>query len=307
MATKEQASLFAILSALVLALCKFGTGLISGSMTVISSGLDSLLDALMSLMNLITIRKASKPADREHQYGHGRLEDLAAVIQSSVIIATGGAILYKAVDKLLHKGTISYSGVDLGVMVLSLLFSIAVSRVLKKVGTRTGSQTLMADALHYTSDLYSNTAAIGAIIVTYFTGITSFDFLFSVIIGLIIIVSAIKILRRGIAGLIDTRIPQKVEMKIRFIIEKTPYPCAGYHKLRSRLAGSTKYIDFHLLICRDAGIETAHELASNVEREIVDAIKPIDVVIHIEPCVIECDLTEMTCRIRQHQGAVAAP
>lgn len=303
MATKEQASLFAILSALVLAICKFLTGLVSGSMAVISSALDSLLDVFMSIMNLLAIRKAAKPADREHQYGHGRLEDMAAVVQASVIIATGGAILYKAGEKLLHRSAISYSPADLAVMALSLVFSIAVSQVLRRVGLRTGSQTLLADALHYTSDLYSNSAAIAAIILAYFTGIASFDFIFSVIIGLIIIISALKILRSGITGLMDTRIPQKVEAKIRFIIERTPYPCAGYHKLRSRLAGSNKYIDFHLLICREVSIDKAHQLASDVENKIKESIRTIDVVIHIEPCLIECDLTEATCRIRRFPDA----
>jgi ferrous-iron efflux pump FieF len=298
MATKQQASLFAILSASVLAVCKFLVGLVSGSMTVMSSGLDSLLDVLMSSMNLFALRKAAKPADYEHQYGHGRMEDLAAVVQSSVIIATGAAILYGAAEKFLHKGGISYSTLDLGVMVLSLIFSFAISRVLKRVGEKTGSQTLIADALHYTSDLYSNSAAIVAIIITYFTGITWFDLLFSVIIGFILIFSAIRILRKGISGLMDTRIPEEIERKIRIIIENTPYPCAGYHKLRSRLAGSNKYVDFHLLICRTVHVDKAHELASGVENKIAETIKPVDVIIHIEPCYYECDFTEGTCTVR---------
>jgi ferrous-iron efflux pump FieF len=302
MVTKQQASLFAILSAFTLALCKFVVGLVSGSMAVMSSGLDSLLDVFMSVMNLFAIRKAAKPADYEHQYGHGRMEDLAAVIQSSVIIATGVVIIYSSVDKFLHAGAIVYSSLDLAVMLLSLAFSVAVSRVLRSVGLKTGSRTLMADALHYTSDLYSNSAAIAAIIVTHFTGITTFDFLFSVVIGVIIIFSAVKILHSGISGLMDTRIPEQIETKIRVIIEDTPYPCAGYHKLRSRLAGSNKYVDFHLLICRKERIDEAHELASRVEHRIVEEIKPIDVVIHLEPCRDECDLTEVTCTVRSHRS-----
>jgi divalent metal cation (Fe/Co/Zn/Cd) transporter len=105
----------------------------------------------------------------------------------------------------------------------------------------------------------------------------------------------------------DTRIPEQIEREIRMIIEDTPYPCAGYHKLRSRLAGSNKYVDFHLLICREARIDKAHELASGVENRIEGAIKPIDVVIHLEPCLDQCDLTEVTCTVRLRRNPGAAP
>ena len=303
MITKQKACLFAILSASILAVCKFLVGLVSGSMAVMSSGLDSLLDALMSGMNLIAIRKAAEPADHEHQYGHGRMEDLAAIVQSAVIIATGGAILYKAAEKYFQKAVITYSQYDVWVMFLSLAFSVVISQVLRKVGKRTGSHTLMADALHYTSDLYSNSVAIAAIIITYYTGVTWFDLLFSVVVGFIIIYSALRILRNGVSGLMDTRIPEEAEREIREIIDNTPYPYAGFHKLRSRLAGSNKYVDFHLLICRSEQVDKAHELATGIETMIKDKEDPIDVVIHIEPCNYECDLTEITCRIRLRKHA----
>ena len=298
MIAKEKASLFAIASASVLAVSKFIVGLVSGSMAVMSSGLDSLLDAFMSGMNFFAIRKAAEPADHEHQYGHARMEDLAAVVQSAVIIGTGGFILYKAAEKYFLKSAISYSRYDLWVMFLSLAFSIAISQVLKRIGKKTGSHTLMADALHYTSDLYSNSVAIAAIIITYYTGLTWFDLLFSVVVGFIIIFSAIRILRTGLSGLMDTRIPVQAEREICEIINKTPYPYAGYHKLRSRLAGSNKYVDFHLLICRSVHIDEAHDLATDVEKRIKNKEEPIDVVIHLEPCDYECDLTEVTCRIK---------
>jgi ferrous-iron efflux pump FieF len=295
---KQRAALFAMICAFVLALCKFLVGLVSGSMAVISSGLDSLMDVFMSGMNLFAIRKAAEPADREHQYGHGRAEDVAAIVQALVIILTGLYILYQTGRKFLFKESISYSGFDFGVMLLSLAFSLVVSIVLRRTGKRTGSQALLADALHYTSDLYSNSAAMLAIVITYYTAITYFDLIFSVIIGFIVIFSALKIVRKGLAGVMDTRIPEQMERNIREVIDKTAYPYAGYHKLRSRLVGTTKYLDFHLLICRKAHVDEAHELASNVEQEIADIARPIDVVIHIEPCDYECDLTETTCRIR---------
>jgi ferrous-iron efflux pump FieF len=292
---KQKASLFAIASAAILAIGKFSAGLISGSMAVMSSGLDSLLDVFMSGMNFFAIRKAAEPADHEHQYGHGKAEDLAAIIQSLVIVFSGAAIIYTAIEKFLNKETIAYSGLDIGVMVFSLVSTIAVSTVLKVVGKKTGSRALMADALHYTSDFYSNSAAIVAIVLTYYTGMTYFDLLFAVAIGLIIIFSAIKIFRDGLSGLMDTSIPEKIETEIRDVIDAMPFPYAGYHKLRSRLSGNKKYLDFHLLICRKALIEEAHNLAEAIELKINEKLQQVDITIHIEPCRKECQLTDETC------------
>ena len=221
---KQRASRVAIMSASFLAACKFVAGLASGSMAVKDSGLDSMLDAFMSGMNLFAIRKAAKPADREHQYGHGRTEDLAAVGQALVIVFTGVFILYKTWEKFLRKEAIRYSSLDLGVMLLSLAFSFAISTVLRRVGKKTGSGPLLADALHYTSDLYSNSAAIIAIAITYYTGITYFDLLFSVIVGFIIIFSAVRILRNGLSSLMDTRISEQAEREICRLSTRRPIP-----------------------------------------------------------------------------------
>ncbi len=294
---KYKASLFAIASASVLALSKFLVGLASGSLAVISSSLDSLLDIFMSGMNYFAIRKAAEPPDYEHQYGHAKTENIAATIQSLVIILTGGTIFYMAAHKFLHKGTIVYSGLDLGVMILSLIFSAMISIVLRKAGEKTESSALKADALHYTSDLYSNSAAIVAIILTYYTGRTYFDLLFSAIIAFIIIFSAFKIFREGISGLMDASIPQQTERKLQEIIDTLPFPYAGYHKMRSRMAGSKKYTDFHLLICRKESIDDAHKLADKLEITMTREVTNLDVVIHIEPCINECELTDETCSV----------
>jgi cation diffusion facilitator family transporter len=294
---KQKASLFAISSASLLAGSKFGVGLISGSMAVASSGLDSLLDVFMSAMNFFAIRKAAQPPDPGHPYGHGKAESLAAIAQAGVIMFTGAVIIYKAGEKYFLKETIRYSGFDLGVMVLSLLFSFTISRVLRKVGERTESEALKADALHYSSDLYSNSAAIAAIILTYYTGLVVFDLLFAVIVGLIILFSAVQILKAGLVGLMDSRIPEHLEQVLKEILEQRPYPSAGYHKLRTRLSGNKKYVDFHSLVCRKLTVGEAHALIDRLEREIKDNITPLDITIHIEPCPHTCELDEETCVI----------
>jgi ferrous-iron efflux pump FieF len=304
---KQKASLFAIGSAFLLAGAKFCVGLVSGSMAVASSGLDSLLDVIMSAMNLYAIRKAAQPPDPTHPYGHGKAESLAAVAQAGVIMFTGAVIIYKAGEKYFLKAAIQYSGFDLGVMVLSLLFSFTVSRVLRKVGQKTDSDALKADALHYASDLYSNTAAIAAILLTYFTGLMAFDLLFAVIVGLIILFSAVQILKTGLVGLMDSRIPEHLEQVLKNILEQRSYPTVGYHKLRTRLSGNKKYIDFHSEVCRKLTVGEAHALIDQLEQEIKDNIAPLDITIHIEPCLRPCDEDEATCEAAKRNAEPPAP
>lgn len=295
MQTKQKASAFAATSAFILALSKFFVGMLSGSMTVVSSGLDSLLDVFMSAMNFLAIKKADQPADEDHPYGHGKAESIAASIQALVIIFTGGFIIYKAAQKFFLKETISYSVLDLGVMCLSLSFSLVISTVLRRVGRRSESNALLADALHYTSDLYSNSAAILAIVLAYYTHMVFFDILFAIITGLIIIFSATKILKEGISGLMDSSIPKPLEDEIESVIGAMAFPCVGYHKLRTRFSGNTKYIDFHLLTCRKLHIDEAHELARTIKGRIAERAARVDTTIHIEPCEHSCDLSEKNC------------
>lgn len=295
MEAKQKASAFAAASALLLSVSKFFVGMLSGSMAVVASGLDSLLDVFMSGMNFLAIRKADQPADHSHPYGHGKAESIAASVQAVVIISTGVFIIYKALQKFLSKAVIVYSVFDLAVMCLSLAFSLVISMVLKRVGRRTESNALLADALHYTSDLYSNSAAILAIILAYYTKMVFFDILFAVMTGLIIAFSATKILKDGISGLMDSSIPRVLEDEIESIIDDMPFPCAGYHKLRTRFSGNRKYIDFHLLTCRKLSIDEAHGLANAIEDRIAQRVARADTTIHIEPCKHSCDLSEASC------------
>jgi ferrous-iron efflux pump FieF len=295
MEIKQKASLFAAGTALALASSKFAIGLGSGSMAVVSSALDSLLDVFMSTMNFIAIRKAMQPPDEDHQYGHSKVEDFAGLMQSLVIVFSGSVIIYRAVQAFLQNKMISYSSLDFLIMGISLVFTIAICKVLIKIANQTGSNALKADALHYTSDLYSNSGAIAAIALTYFTGIIFFDLIFAVIVGCIIIISAIKIFISSFSGMMDVRISPDILKEIQAIIDNMPYPKVGYHELRTRRSGSKKYVDFHLLLCRKLHIDEAHELSNRVENDIAGKIMLVDVVVHIEPCEKECDLTEKTC------------
>ncbi|MHB8110991.1 MAG: cation diffusion facilitator family transporter [Syntrophorhabdaceae bacterium] len=301
---KQKIALIAAASALILASGKFTIGFFSGSLAVVSSGVDSLLDVFMSAMNFYAIRKASEPADEIHRYGHGKVEDIAGAIQSLVIVFSGLYIVFKSMQTYIHKGIISYTFYDFLVMGISLMFSFMISTFLQRIGKRTGSNALIADALHYRSDLYSNSGALIAIILTYFTSIILFDLIFAVFAGLIILSSAIQIFRKSFSGIMDSRLPDSIEDQIRDIINDMSFPIAGFHRLRTRKSGSSKYIDFHLLACRKVTIDEAHSLADRIESRIKMTIADADVIVHVEPCKEKCDLTEITCILKDTRKRV---
>ncbi len=305
MELKQRASLTAISIASFLSISKFLVGLSSGSMAVVSSAIDSLLDIFMSFINFLAIKKADTPPDKNHLYGHGKIEDFAAIIQSVVIVITGGIVLNKAIEKFIKKSTINYSFWDIGIMVLSILVSYYLSSYLNKISKLTNSNALKADSLHYSSDLYSNAGVLISILISYYTKIHYFDFIIALIIGFVIIFSSLRILKQGIYGLTDISLSEDINKKIDEIIDAMPIPpYAGYHKLRTRTSGSKRFIDFHLLVCRKATIDDAHELANNIEKKINENIEDVDIMIHIEPCPYICELTNESCRVLKMRGKV---
>ena len=196
---KQKTSLFAVITAFILASSKFSVGFISGSLAIISSSLDSLLDTFMSGMNFFAIKKAGQPADDSHQYGHGKVEDLAAVAQSVVVVFSGVFIIYKAVESYMNSVTITYSLYDFLVMIISLALSFAIVLLLRRIGKQTGSNALLADALHYTSDLFQLRCYSCNRLNPLHRNIY-YDLLFAIIIGCIIIFSAVKIAEKRYIG-----------------------------------------------------------------------------------------------------------
>lgn len=268
-------------------------------MAIITSALDSILDIFMSFINYLAIKKADMPPDKNHLYGHGKVEDLAAIVQSLFILFTGIFIIYKSIQKIFSKASVLYTKWDISVMILSISVSFFLSRYLRRVGEKTNSNVLKADSLHYSSDLYSNSGVLIAIILAYVTGKTFFDFFLAIVIGIIISFSSFKILKQGIYNLSDISISEDIKNEIDKIIDEMPMPYAGYHKLRTRTSGSKKFIDFHLLVCRKASIEEAHEMADRIEERIHSHLENIDIVTHIEPCPYDCDFSEENCRVRK--------
>ncbi len=281
---KLGAARLAVFTAFCLAATKLTTGLLTGSMAVLSSAVDSLLDILMSGINYFAIRQADQPADESHPFGHGKFETVATIIQSFVIALSGSWIIYEATRRLiLGQGPQRLQG-GIIVLVLSIVASWWISRYLQKVAVRTDSSALKADALHFAMDVYTNLALAVGLGAIWLFDAPWLDPLLSILVGLYILYEALRLVRQALRDVLDEELPEELRNKIVTIIENYPGEPLGYHNLRTRRAGSQKIMDFHLTVCKHLTVEDAHQIADQLEKQIESQMLGADVTIHIEPC-----------------------
>ncbi len=281
---KMAAARLSIFTALGLAILKLLTGLFTGSLAVLTSAIDSLLDILMSGINLMAIHHAEQPADEQHPYGHGKFETLATIFQALVIAASGCWIIYEAIQRMIEASPIKQTGVGIIVMSISTLASIMISRHLRRVARETDSSALEADALHFSMDVYTNLALLFGLILISFFDLPWLDPVMSLMVALYILVESIRLLRQAMRDILDEQLPETVQKEIETLIKDHKHDLFGYHNLRTRRAGSQKLIDFHLTVCKHLSVEEAHDITEYIEKKIGEEIIGTDVTIHVEPC-----------------------
>jgi cation diffusion facilitator family transporter len=286
--SKVRAEGVAIVGALSLALGKFGVGLATGSIGLISAAADSLLDVAISSFNLLSLRIAESPADESHPFGHGKIENLAGLLQAAVIALVGGWLIVEAVRRLLAGTRPEHPEWGIGVMVLATAVSWLITRHLRRVGRQTDSVVLLADALHYETDVWTNGGVLLGLALLWLTGSGAFDALIAVAVGAVIIGSAYRLLVRSVQDLMDAALPDVEKRAIETVIHQHRF-VVGSRDLRTRRSGSQRQIDFTVLACRHLPLGEAHDLVDHIEKEIEATIPGAHVVVHAEPCGPACD------------------
>jgi len=282
---KIRAARYSIFTALTLAIMKFVVGLMTGSLAVIASAVDSLLDIVMSGVNFLAIRQAEQPADAGHSFGHGKYETLATLLQSLVISASGGWILLEAIRRL-NAGDIKVQQIGNGVIVLaiSVAASFGISRYLRRVGKTTDSSALQADALHFAMDIYTNGALLAGLIILSFVDAPWLDPVMSLLVALYILKEALSLARHALRDMLDAELPDEVRNEVLRLVNEHHGELLDIHNLRTRRAGSQKLMDFHLTVCKHLTVQAAHDLADHLEEVIAKEIRGANVTIHVEPC-----------------------
>lgn len=264
MSPQKRATLVSSTVASVLVLVKLVIGVSSGSVAVLASAIDSLLDMLVSIFNFFAIRKSEENPDEVYPYGKGKIQAIAAVIEGTIITISGLYIIYEAIKKFSSASVTTL----LTPSILAMLFSIVVTYILVlyllKVARQTDNLIIKADALHYKTDLWSNAAVLVALVLVFWTGIDEIDAFFGLSIGLYIIYSAYSIVQEGIEILLDRALEKEMVAKIRRTIVSHP-EITSYHWLRTRTDGSTNFVEFHLVLQPNMRLLEAHRIADEIE------------------------------------------
>jgi len=274
-----------VATALLLIAAKVVAYLLTDSVSLLSTLLDSLLDAAASLINLLAVRHALTPADREHRFGHGKAEPLAALGQSTFIAGSAAFLIVQAANRLVSPHPVTNTGIGLGVMAFSIAATLLLVLFQRFVIRRTGSLAIKADSLHYASDLIVNASVVVALILVAAYGWQRVDPVFGAGIALYIIYTAWQIARSALDMLMDRELPDEERKRIRAIALANP-GVRAVHDLRTRAAGSTVFMQMHLEVDGKLTLAEAHTIADAVEAEIHAAYPGAEIIIHEDPAGI---------------------
>ncbi len=281
---KTKAAKVAMSVAFCLAVSKAAVGFLTGSLSILSSAVDSILDIAASFFNFIAIKKAEEPADTGHQYGHGKYEAMATFIQSIIIFVSGLFILLSAWDKFIHNKHPEVSIAGFVVMGISIAATIFLTIYLRYVAKKEKSSVLEADAMHYSIDLYTNIGILAALFIIKLTGWTVIDSIVAALVAIYIIFSAIKLSVQVSKQLLDSRIEEEAYNKLLKVLDSFGSYHLDFHRLRTRSAGNEIFIDMHLTLCRKLTLDEVHQITDVIENAISKEISGADITIHPEPC-----------------------
>jgi ferrous-iron efflux pump FieF len=260
----------------------------SDSVALLSSLVDSILDALASIVNLIAVRHALEPADAEHRFGHGKVESLASLAQAAFIGGSSVFLVFQAIERFIHPQPVENSTLGILVMLASMALTLVLVLFQRHVVNKTGSVAVSTDSLHYRSDLLVNAGVILALV-----AITVFDWrivdpLVAVLVAVYIFHGAWEIFRQSYDMLMDREFPVEDREKIRAIV-LAHKEVHSLHDLRTRSSGINSFIQLHVEVDGDMPLTQAHEIADELEFRIGEAFPGADVIIHQDPLGISED------------------
>lgn len=274
----------AIAAASLLIIVKFLAWIMTGSSSILAALTDSLMDVTTSIINLLAIKIALQPADKEHRFGHGKAESLAGLAQAAFITGTAVFLLFNSISALVNGHQIVASNIGIVVMVFSLMVTLALVLFQSYIVKKTASMAIKADSLHYRTDIALNGAVLLALLLAGF-GWHWADGLFAIAVSLYILHGAWGIGIQSIDALMDKQLPQLEEEQI----VKTAYHIEGVrgvHDLRTRQSGNTKFIQLHLELDDDQSLYEAHYKADSLEAELDKLFPQSDILIHLDPLSI---------------------
>lgn len=254
----------------------------SGSVAMLGSLADTGLDLLASLVTLYGVRMAEQPADHDHRYGHGKAEALAALFQVGLIAASAALIAWRAVLRLGQGGADADAGIGIGVSIVAIGATLLLLAYQRRVIRRTGSVAIMADNVHYQSDVLVNVAVIAALLLDRLAGLHGADPVLGIAIAAWLAYGAFNASTHAIDMLMDREWPEDQRAGFLEVAARQP-GLKGIHDFRTRRAGSHDFAQFHMEVDGALSVSAAHDLVENIEDALNRAFPKVEVLIHLDP------------------------
>jgi cation diffusion facilitator family transporter len=282
--TKRRTAALSVASNATLILLKLIAGTVTGSVAILTEAVHSSIDLVASLVAFFSIRKADEPADESHRYGHEKIENLAAAIEGMLILVGSAAIAFEAIRHLVTHGRVHSVGLGIGVVAVSLIVNLGVSSRLARIAKRTDSPALAGDAIHLGTDALTSATVLVGLVLVDLTGAQWIDPVVALAVAVVIVTTGIRLLSRASRVLVDESLPPDEIEVIRSGIESfASRGVVGYHELRTRRAGSRRYVDLHVQFREGTSLENAHRIAHELQDLIESRLHGTDVLIHLEP------------------------
>ena len=287
---KQFGAFLSVCSNAFLIALKLTVGFLTGSLSIISEALHSLSDIAASFIAFVMVRKSSKPADDDHPFGHGKYEELSGFLEGGLIFIIALFIFYSAIKKFITPSVQEFEAFwGILVMAVSVLVNIFVSTYLFRIGQRTNSIAITADAEHLKTDVLSSTAVLVGLLMVKITGLVVIDTIFALLVGLIIAFTGIKVTVCAAKGLLDEALPQEDLKVIKQILDNhLNKDIIDVKFSKTRKSGSEKLIELVITVHKNMTIGKGHEICNALEKEIEAALNGASVFIHLEPCADEC-------------------
>jgi cation diffusion facilitator family transporter len=281
---KTRAATLSVLSNSCLIAIKVAAGVITGSVGIVSDAVHSLMDLIASAIAFASVRKADEPADASHRYGHQKLEDLSAGAQALLLLLGAAFIAFQAIRRLINGGNVDSIGIGIGVVAVAAVVNLVVSTYLHRVGQRTESEALRANAADLRTDTCVSLGVLVALVVVKVTGARWIDPVVGLLVAATISVTGVRILLGAGRRLADETLPSEELDQLREVVESfLGDEVVGFHDLRARHVGSHHEVDLHVQFLSGTSLERAHEISHRLQDAIVERLPGTTVLIHLEP------------------------
>jgi len=274
--------LWSLSLASLLAVLKLVTAWLTHSMAVLATGLDSSMDIIASAMNYILLRYAIVPPDEDHEYGHGKAESMAALIQGVLIALSGAYVIGESVHRLIQGTRIDHLASSIYVMIFASVMSTVLVLYLRRKERQHQSLILRSERLHYSMDILTNFAVVVSLSLVWWTELLIWDLVVSLLIGFYILQIAYRLLREGYDELMDRALSEDMRKEIGQIILNFDPHIKGFHKLRTRKVGKKKFVEFHVVIHDVKEFRVAHDKTEALIAKVKEHIPDCDVTVHAD-------------------------